>query len=190
MTVVNPPEDAPPTEGPTLVSRAVAGDRDAFAALYDSVHPRLLRYAASLVGRDAEDVAAEAWLHIVRDLPKFEGDDAAFRAWAARILRNRAMDHVRLRARRPVELTDVDDVLDSPDRDDTETTALTELSTQDAIALISSLPREQAEAVLLRFVLDLDGPRAAEIVGKNAGTIRVATHRGLKRLAKLMEGDR
>jgi hypothetical protein len=86
-----------------VVARAASGDEVAFARLYPDVQPRLLRYAASLVATDADDVTAEAWLHIVRDLPGFVGDVDAFRGWAARIVRNRAMDLLRSRARRPVQ---------------------------------------------------------------------------------------
>jgi len=58
------------------VHAARQGDEAGFVALYRDVQPRLLRYATVLVGRDAaEDVTAEAWLQISRDLHKFVGDD-------------------------------------------------------------------------------------------------------------------
>src|SRR3712207_7709708 len=43
--------------------------------------PRLLRYATALVGADAEDVTAEAWLQVARDLRDFRGDLDGFRGW-------------------------------------------------------------------------------------------------------------
>jgi RNA polymerase sigma-70 factor (ECF subfamily) len=163
--------------------RLRSGDQALFAALYRDTQPRLLRYATALVSQDAEDVTSEAWLQIARDLTSFHGDLMAFRGWAARIVRNRALDHLRARARRPVEPTDRTDLLDVPSEDDTAAAAATNLSTATAISLIASLPRDQAEAVLLRVVVGLDTVAAAEVLGKRPGAVRVAAHRGLKTLA-------
>src|SRR5258707_9348314 len=80
---------------PALLARAKGGDEDAFRPLYRAVQPLLLRYLHGLVGDDAEDVAAETWLHVVRDLVRFEGDFDGFRGWTATIARHRALDHLR-----------------------------------------------------------------------------------------------
>jgi RNA polymerase sigma-70 factor (ECF subfamily) len=60
-------------------------------------------------------------------------------------------------------------------------------STESALALIGTLPPDQAEMVLLRHVAGLEVSHVAQIVGKQPGTVRVAVHRGLKRLAALLE---
>jgi len=160
------------------------GDETAFARLYREVHPRLLSYARVLVGQDAEDVTAEAWLQIARDLRSFSGDLPAFRAWTARIVRNRAMDALRRQARRPVRPGGLADLFDRPDPQDTWDVAAERASTERALALIATLPQDQAEAVLLRAVLGLDAGAAGEVLGKRAGAVRVAAHRGLKTLAR------
>jgi len=59
-------------------------------------------------------------------------------------------------------------------------------STDRAIALISELPTEQAEVVLLRVVAGLDVPAVAAIVGRRSATVRVQSHRGLRRLADIL----
>jgi RNA polymerase sigma-70 factor (ECF subfamily) len=61
--------------------------------------------------------------------------------------------------------------------------ALEAVSTQAAMELIKSLPREQAEIIMLRVVVGLDAGDVAKIVGKTPGAVRVAAHRGLRRLA-------
>ena len=98
---------------------ARAGNPIAFEAVYRALAPRLARYARGLVGQDGEDVAAEAWLQIVRDLARFEGDWDAFRGWAARILRNRAIDHLRAQSRRPSSGLALEAVVELPSSDDT-----------------------------------------------------------------------
>ncbi|HEU4347405.1 MAG TPA: sigma factor, partial [Actinoplanes sp.] len=73
------------------VAAAQRGDQESFGRLYRAVQPLLLRYLRVLVGGDAEDVASEAWVQIVRDLGSFRGDYAGFRGWAATVARHRAM---------------------------------------------------------------------------------------------------
>ncbi|GAB3683087.1 RNA polymerase sigma factor [Actinocorallia lasiicapitis] len=165
---------------------AQQGDESAFSELYLRTQPRVLRYLRLLVGDDAEDVASEVWLQVARDLPGFRGDGPGFRGWTATIARNRAMDHHRRVRRRPsvpveidrlVELVGVEDSLESIHAIDA------------AIRLIGLLPRDQAEAVLLRVVLDLDAESTARVLGKRPGAVRMATSRGLRRLAKILESS-
>ena len=186
MPVDPRPVDTVPVD---RVTAAGAGDRAAFEALYRELQPKLLRYAYALVGQDAEDVTAEAWLQIARDISTFHGDEDDFRGWTATIVRNRATDFARSRARRPAHPTGLQALLDNPTTD-AESLAAENLSTAAAIALISALPRDQAEAVLLRAVVGLDAVSAGRVLGKRPGAVRVAAHRGLKALARqLGESD-
>ncbi|MGC9380483.1 RNA polymerase sigma factor [Streptomyces sp. MH13] len=172
------------------VARAQEGDEAAFAAAYRFVQPGLLGYLRGLVGDDAEDVASDAWLEIARDLRRFRGDGAGFRGWTATIARHRALDHLRRQKVRPRATALEQDVLDLPGPHSTHDQALETLSTEAALTLVSGLPRDQAEAVLLRVVVGLDGPSAARVLGKRPGAVRTATYRGLKRLARQMGVDR
>ncbi len=174
---------------PDSLEAAKNGDEQAFASLYCDLQPRLLRYATALVGQDAEDVTAEAWLQIARDIRSFSGDLDAFRGWTARIVRNRALDLARSRGRRPAAPAGLNELLDRADPRDTGEQASERMSTEQAVALIATLPRDQAEAVLLRVVLGLDPARAGQVVGKRAGAIRVASHRGLKALARRLDPE-
>jgi RNA polymerase sigma-70 factor (ECF subfamily) len=166
------------------------GDEAGFVRLYRTLQPLTLRYAGAIVGADAEDVAAEAWLQVARDLGSFDGDPDAFRGWLSTVVRHRALDHLRAQARRPVVLDDLLALAERPGPDDTAATAVERLDTARAIALVARLPREQAEAVLLRAVLGLDVAQAAAVLGKRPVAVRVAAHRGLRRLAALLAGAR
>ena len=159
--------------------------------LYRDLQPRLLRYATVLVGRDAAaDVTGEAWLQITRDLHTFTGDLDRFRGWAARIVHHRAMDLCRAGARRPTVTLDAREDRDEPATDlDAAAVALDGISTENALALIAGLPRDQAQAVLLRAVVGLDAQTAGEVLGKRPCAVRVAAHRGLKRLARQVRYD-
>ncbi|WP_434600510.1 RNA polymerase sigma factor [Streptomyces sp. A5-4] len=172
------------------VLAAQDGNEDAFRAVYRSVHPRLLGYIRTLVGdSEAEDVASESWLQIARDLERFSGDADRFRGWAARIARNRALDHIRMRGRRPAVGGDDTELAGRPGESDTAGEAMEALSTGRTLALIAQLPQDQAEAVVLRVVVGLDAKSAAETLGKRPGAVRTAAHRGLKKLAELLAAE-
>ncbi|MEU7342367.1 RNA polymerase sigma factor [Streptomyces bacillaris] len=169
------------------VLAAQDGDEDAFRAVYRAVQPRLLGYIRTLVGEpDAEDVASEAWLQIARDLDRFSGDADRFRGWAARIARNRSLDHLRMRSRRPAIGGDETELTGRPAESDTAGDAMEALDTDRTMSLIAQLPQDQAEAVVLRVVVGLDAKSAAQTLGKRPGAVRTAAHRGLKRLAELL----
>lgn len=167
-----------PRELSAAVVRAQGGDVRSFEALYADVQPRLVRYLASIVGPDAPDVASETWLQVARDVRRFTGDLPAFRAWVVTIGRHRALDHLRASRRRPSDPWDPAFLPETA----ADTDLGEDLSTRRALALIAGLPRDQAEAVLLRVVVGLDAPAAAKVLGKRPGAVRTATSRGLARL--------
>jgi RNA polymerase sigma-70 factor, ECF subfamily len=176
-----------------LLDRARAGDESAFADVYREVQPRLLRYLQAQARDLAEDVAADTWLDVARAMPGFVGDSTAFRSWIFAIARNRMVDAVRRSARRPLHLVDdtaqlealatsVGDVDDGP-----AVRAEAYEATQRAIAMIRTLPPDQAEVLLLRVLAELDPPEVALLVGKPVGHVRVLAHRGLRRLGRMLE---
>lgn len=169
------------------VARMCDGDGDAFRVVYRAVHAPLLRYLEVLVGpNDAEDVASETWGQACRDLDRFTGDADGFRGWITTIGRHRALDLLRLRSRRIRADQDLTGV-DPADDVDTEVSMMEGFTTEAALAVIRSLPQDQAEAVMLRAVMGLDAKSAAAILGKRPGAVRSAAHRGLSTLARRLE---
>lgn len=163
------------------LARARSGDEAAFLALWRSLQPRLLRYLRVIGCTDPDDVASETWLHVVRDLHAFSGGEADFRGWLFTIGRHRAIDAARARSRRPASAMNADlEILADDQR--VEDQVMDGISTSAAVALLAKLPKDQAEAVALRVLAGLDTPDVARILGKSAGSVRVALHRGLKKL--------
>jgi RNA polymerase sigma-70 factor, ECF subfamily len=173
-----------------FVTAAQRGDEQAFRCVYRAVQPGLLRYLSALVGDDAEDVASDAWLQVVRDFAGFRGGGDDFRAWSATIARNRALDHLRARSRRPRVSAPIEALDDRADVADTAGGALEMMATAEAIRLIAALPHDQAEAVLLRAVVGLDAQRAGRVLGKRSGAVRTSAYRGLRRLAEMLAAQR
>jgi RNA polymerase sigma-70 factor, ECF subfamily len=164
------------------LARARAGDEAGFLTLWRSLHPRLLRYLRVLGCDDPDDVGSETWLQVVRDLQRFDGDEAAFRHWLFSVGRHRAIDAARARSRR--RASPVAERLEAVADDQTvEDQVLDGLSVRRAIAMLASLSADQAEAVALRVIAGLDTTAVAQILGKSPGAVQVALHRGLRALA-------
>jgi len=174
---------------PDLLRAAQSGDEGAFEQLFRQTQPSLLKFLIVVAGADlADDIAADTWVNVVRDLDRFTGEEiGAFRAWTLAIGRRRWVDELRRRGRRPELLT-----ADAPELevvDDVAGQVETAMSTERAIALVASLPPEQAEVLMLRVIADLDVGQTAEIVGKTPGAVRVLAHRGLRRLHANLHSD-
>jgi RNA polymerase sigma-70 factor (ECF subfamily) len=171
-----------------LLAAAQGGSEAAFSVLWRDVNPALLRYLRVVAAEHAEDVAAETWVQVVRGLPRFTGDETAWRAWLFTTARRRLLDQVRLRKRHPSEPLDEISPMDIPRTADAEQLAMDNMATESAIALLSKLPEQQAEVIYLRVVVGLDTEAVAEILGRSPGAVRVAAHRGLRKLATLLSG--
>ena len=167
---------------PEVLHLAACGDAAAFARLWRETHPPLLRYLWVSVGDAAEDVAADVWLDVARRIRSFHGGEQEFRGWLFTMARRKMIDRHRYEARRPVSPTADGELFDRPAADDTVAAALEYITTETALALIATLPRDQAEIIVLRVVVGLDATAVAQIVGKSPGAVRVAAHRGLRTL--------
>ena len=168
-----------------LVAAAKRGDEEAFRALFRAVQPRLLRYLAVTTPGAGEDIAAEAWVRVVRDLDRFHGDDDDFGAWVLTIARHRRVDAARAAARdRSVPVATPPE---RPAPDDVPAAVEAMVSTESALRLLAMLPPSEAEVVALRVVAGLDVAAVAVVTGRRPGTVRVLAHRGLRRLATLVD---
>jgi RNA polymerase sigma-70 factor, ECF subfamily len=177
-------------EFPAVLEAAARGDEEAFGRLWHDLQPRLLRYFMVAVPAAAEDLASETWLAVVRGLDRFRGNEPAFRAWVFTIARHEVLDWRRRAARRVTEATPMEGLAEQAAPDDPAAAALERLSTRAALAMVATLPPDQAEAIVLRVVAGLGVDQVAGIMGKRPGTVRVLTHRGLRRLAEGLGADR
>jgi RNA polymerase sigma-70 factor (ECF subfamily) len=167
---------------PRLLAAAQSGDEAAFAVLFRSVQPLLLRYLRTLASDLADDVAADTWVAVVRGLERFLGGEDGFRGWVFTIARARLVDARRTVGRLPVPVDAEAELRERPGAADVAAAVDELMSTEAALALVAELAPDQAEAVLLRHVVGLDVATAAQVLGKRPGAVRIATMRGLARL--------
>jgi RNA polymerase sigma-70 factor (ECF subfamily) len=161
---------------------AQRGEAAGLSALFRTYQPRLLRYLRAREPRLADDLASETWLAVAQRLATFEGNTSEFASWLFTIARLRMIDARRTATRRRTDPTaDIDDGSSAS----TEQVAIDKLSAQDAVNLITSaLTDDQAEVMLLRTLGDLSVDQVAELLGHDAGWVRVTQHRATRRLAE------
>jgi RNA polymerase sigma-70 factor, ECF subfamily len=162
-----------------VLACAQDGDEAAFSRLWRDANPGLLRYLRFIAPEVAEDVAADTWVQVVKGLPAFRGDETAWRGWLFTTARRRAR-------RMTAPLRDIPEG-QLPRAADTADLAIEHFGTRSALSLLARLPRLQAEVILLRVVAGLDTDMVAQMVGRSPGAVRVAAHRGLHRLAQILE---
>lgn len=161
---------------------ASAGDSRGLSQLWRAYQPMVLRYFRGRLPDAAEDLASAVWIDVARSLRSFDGDEDGFRGWLFTIAHRRLVDEHRHRERQPARAEG--DPPETLARDNVEVDAF---SLDGALSLVRRLPADQAEAVLLRVVADLDVAAVADIMRRSEGSVRVLVHRGLQRLATLCQ---
>ena len=181
---IEPEVIADPVASPddSALRAAQRGEAAGLSALFRTYQPRLLRYLRAREPRLADDLASETWLAVAQRLGTFEGNTSEFTAWLFTIARLRMIDARRTATRRRTDPTaDIDDGSSAS----TEQVAIDKLSAQDAVNLITgALTDDQAEVILLRTLGDLSVDQVAELLGHDAGWVRVTQHRATRRLAE------
>lgn len=165
-----------------LVRRVLAGDAEAFGELVTRHHARCLRLATHLIGdrADAEDAVQEALLRAYRHLGSYREQDR-FGAWLARILVNQCRT-ARARAHRPlpadVEWVGAERATAHP---------ADEAAQREELAhALDRLPRDQREAVVLRYADELSYDEMAAVTGTTVAALKMRVQRGCRRLRALL----
>jgi RNA polymerase sigma-70 factor, ECF subfamily len=167
-----------------VLTAAQDGSEAAFSQLWRDTNPALIRYLRVMTPEAAEDVAADTWVTVLRGLTGFRGDEQAWRAWVFTVSRRRVVDQRRRASRRP-KTVELDELRAEPVTPDTADEAIERLGTRAALTMLTELPPLQAEVILLRVVAGLDTDVVARLVNRSSGAVRVAAHRGLRRLAEV-----
>lgn len=174
-----------------VIAAARLGEEWAVTLIYRDLHPRLGRYLRAQEPRHAEDLEAEVWLAFAERVHAFEGDEVGLNAWAFSIARRRVADHRRTAARRKTDVVAVAELDRTDDAPGPEAIVLDGIGGDEAAAFVARiLPSDQAEVVLLRVLAGLDVSTVAEILGKKPGTVRVLSHRAMRRLEQALTGKR
>jgi RNA polymerase sigma factor (sigma-70 family) len=134
----------------------------AFQTLVDAHWRDVARLAHALAGPvDGDDVAQQAWTKALAAYPSLRSA-RNLRGWLLTITHRCAMDAHRARARRAVPHEDVASLASAAP---TAPAADATLPDEPLWRLVDALPQRQREAVVLKYVVDLDHPTIAAILG-------------------------
>ena len=135
-----------------------------FQHLVDDHWRDVARLAHALAPGHGEDVAQQAWTQALAAYPRLT-HARNLRSWLLTITHRCAMDHHRS-ARRTTPHDDVSTLAEAP------VLGPPELPDGDLWALVGALPVRQRDAVVLRFVGDLDHRAVAAALGTSPGMSR------------------
>ena len=178
------------TELKGVVRRASGGDEEAAVYLFDAYHPRVFRYALARLGNraDAEDVAAETFARLLRELGRFRWKGAGFEAWLFRIAANLVVDRLRQAGRERTQ-EEVAAANEGRGTAPPEESVLDAEQAGELSEMLGRLPREQREVLLLRFAGGLDTNEAGSVMGKKPNAIRQLQFRALSSLRAMMSEE-
>nr|WP_269214449.1 sigma-70 family RNA polymerase sigma factor [Nocardioides sp. cx-173] len=163
------------------ISRAKTGDPDAWRELYRAHAGRLVVWLSTRPSGDSavapEDLAGEAWLVAARRVSDFTGTSEQFAGWLFGIARNLAATTDRRSRRRRTD-PGLSETLELPADD-----VIAEAEGRDWVrSALATLPPRERDVVACIDGVGLDVAGTAEALGISAVAVRVAHHRGLKRL--------
>ena len=166
-----------------LVDEARSGDALAFGQLFDHFHLPVYRYIVSRVHspEDAEDLTQLVFVKALEALPRYESRGIPFGGWLFRLARNAVVDFTRTRH----EHADLDAVAEhrtgGPGPEDV---ALIRQDMDLVGVALAALTDDQREAIELRFFAGLSAREAAEVMGRQEGTIRGLQFRAIAALRR------
>ncbi len=203
MTAVIEVEDLVAEER-RLAERAVAGDGDAFAELYGRYERRAYNLCLRIVGSedDAADATQEAFVNVLKRLPKMEGRDLAFGSYLFTSARHACYDLIERRKRAEPSDTISEGAItvgagvggggigfDPGDPDeDPERHVLLEARQEEIREANAQLPERQREVLALREVEGLSYDEIAEIMDMNRNSVAQLISRARINLRDALRG--
>ncbi len=171
-----------------LMARAQDGNRDAYRALLKQIEPYVRSIAVRCFNRpaDVEDVVQDVLLtvHAIRNTydPK-----RPFGPWLVAIANRRVIDRLRRHARQKVREIEL-----SPEHEtfaegaaNLDSTISAELALAGAI---EKLPPDQRDAIKMLKLNEMSLKEASNASGRSIAALKVATHRAIKNLRRLLGG--
>jgi RNA polymerase sigma factor (sigma-70 family) len=169
----------------SVLAAARAGADWAWERIYADLAGPVTGYLRVHGAAEAEDLAGEVFLQLVRDLPRFapggEDPERDFRAWVFTIVHRRLLDERRRRARKPT--APLPESLDVPGGDVADDAA-TQIDRWRVMEILAELPPDQRSVLLLRILGDMTIEEIAKAIGKRPGAVKALQRRGLKRVQR------
>ncbi len=183
-----------PVSTEDLIRRHQQGQPGAFDALFERYKDYVYRVAFFITRHsgDAEEAVQEAFLDVLRALPRYDVDGPAkFETWLYRVTVNRCRSRHRRKRLPSVEWDDVSAQIEqiangranhNPER------ATVSRETQSALwAAVDELPEPHREVVVLRYQAGLSYKEIAQTLEIKMGTVKSRLYNAHKKLGGLLQ---
>lgn len=170
-----------------LIRKAADGNFEDFGELYSAYLDRIYRYVFYQVNDKmiAEDITEEVFIKAWKEIKSCRGREKTFSSWLYRIAHNHLVNTLRgnnrimsLEKENSIEITDPKQGID------------TSIEYRELLEKIASLPRNQKQIIILKFIEGLDNREISAIMGKREGAIRVSQMRALTTLREELTEER
>lgn len=175
---------APNSDFDAQLAAARRGEDWAWHGIYTELIGPITGYLMSRGAPEPDDLAAETFLHIARNIQQFDGDQDSFRSWVFVIAHRRLIDARRANNRRPL-IADRDD--EDPPGGDVEEEALGQLGNMKVQEMLNHLTEDQREVLALRVIADLSLMETARVTGRDVGSVKALQRRAIQRLQRVLE---
>ena len=177
-----------PWEGATdenLLERARSGDSDAFQWLYERHRESIFRFACLMLGSsdEAEDIAHDCFLSLIRDPARFEAGRASLRTYLYAAARNLVAKRLRCNGK----LSNSDSPKSGVVASETDYPLLKLMNSElaDKVrAALARLPQSQRESIVLFEYEEQTLAEIAAITGTEIGTVKWRLHQARTTLRK------
>ena len=168
-----------------LLARVASSDGRAFTELHALTRSRMRRtaFAAGAASADVDDILQEAYLKIWRHAASFDGNRASAVTWMGTIIRNTAIDAVRVRR---LPTSELDEALAVPSAANVGDDEEFDYARAEPIAIeaLQRLPAERRKLIALAYLEGESRATLSERFGVPVGTIKTWLHRTLQSVRK------
>ena len=174
--------ESPTHREDALLERMLAGDREAFSAIYRREQGRVFRFALQMSGSVviAEDITQEAFLTLLRDGSRYDAARGTLSSYLFGVTRNLVL-RVFEKDRGDLSLDDNEEGragIEPVSPDDTLASLDAAQRTEAVRQAVLALPPLYRETVVLCDLEEQSYQETAEILGVSVGTVRSRLHRG------------
>lgn len=167
-----------------LIER-VKVNKDAFLEIYDTHFQRIYNYAyyRTMDQNEAEEITSQTFLAALENIERYEYRSIPVAVWLYKIASNTIADLYRKKGK-TVELSS--DLASEDTSFEPEQVVMGKSEKEQLAQYIKTLPPQQQQAIILRYIQNLSYREIADITEKTEGAVKQLLHRGLTSLRERM----
>jgi len=171
-----------------VITRAIKGDGEAFAQLYEEYFGKIYRYVYLRLGNrdEAEDLTQQVFVKALEAIGRYKWRNLPFASWLFRIAHNQMIDY--FRRENKIEKVEWNDNISRNDEPGPDSIVQHQFEAEELSENIKKLPPAQRDVISLRFGAGFSVAEAAKALRKNPGTVKALQYNAIVTLRKMMVG--